>query len=251
MSRFFVPTDNFSENSVQITGTDVRHIKNVLRKQAGDVLTLSDSRGRLCEAEIVSLSDEKIVCRIVSEREDDNEPRVPIVLLQGVPKGDKAELIVQKTVELGINAILPVITERTVVRLDSEADREKKSARWQKIAAEAAKQCGRGVIPEVSVAADFKDAVKSVTFGEYANYLKLIPYENETENTLKAELQREISNGISGIIIFIGPEGGFSQKEVDFCVENGFRPVTLGKRILRTETAGLMTVAAIRYEIGD
>ncbi len=251
MSRFFVPTENFTENSVRITGSDVRHLKNVLRKQAGDVLTLSDSRGRLCEAEIISLNDEKIECRIISEKEDVSEPRVPVVLLQGVPKGDKAELIVQKTVELGVSEIRPVLTERTVVKLDNKVDREKKTARWQKIAAEASKQCGRGSVPTVADVTDFRAAVESLNCGEYAEYLKLIPYENETENTLKAELRREIPNGTGGIIIFIGPEGGFSQKEVDFCVENGFRPVTLGKRILRTETAGLAALAAIRYEIGD
>lgn len=248
MSRFFVSNENISDETLKITGGDVKHIKNVLRKLPGDSLTVCDEDGTIYVAKITGFSEQAVNCDIVEKCAGETEPRVPVILLQGVPKGDKPELIIQKTVELGVSEIWPVVTERTIVRFGNEQDKIKKTERWQKISAEAAKQCGRGIIPEVAKVLDFKEAVEKTKSDEYEGFLKLIPYENEKENTLKNELRKETPKGI---IIFIGPEGGFSQKEVDACIALGFRAVTLGKRILRTETAGLATVAAIRYEMGD
>lgn len=258
MSRFFVPSENISETQIKITGTDVKHIKNVLRAKVGDKLTACDSRDGIYETEIEAILSDIIICKIIATTVCVQEPKVPVILMQGVPKGEKFELIIQKNVELGINEIWPVLTERTIVKFSSDNDKEKKVARLARISEEAAKQCGRGVIPKVAPISDFKAAVKKAC--EYENYLKLIPYENEQDVTLKKVLQENFANGADsvngaeapgGIIIFIGPEGGFAQKEVDLCRENGFTAVTLGKRILRTETAGLAATAAIRYELGD
>lgn len=248
MARFFVPSENITEDRIVITGSDVKHLKNVLRARLREKLTVCDSKGNVFDVEIATIEDDRIICDITGTRKCEQEPKIPVILLQGVPKGDKPELIIQKNVELGINEIRPVITERTIVKFASDADREKKTARFQKISDEAAKQCGRGIIPKVEKIETFKEAVEKTK--EYENWLKLIPYENEQDITLKQVL-RENAGKYEGIFVFIGPEGGFSQKEIDFCINYGFTPVTLGKRILRTETAGFATVAAIRYELGD
>ena len=265
MSRFFVPSRNViyegeTAVSIEIVGTDVNHIKNVLRKCEGDGILLCDSKGLEYDCEIIEISQERIAARVINVSDVNSEPSVPVFLLQGVPKGDKMDFIVQKGVELGLSGVLPVVTERTVVKFGSLQDREKKKTRWQRISLEAAKQCGRGAVPDVLVPEDFSVAVKTAGEGIFANYLKLIPYENETSVTLKEMLLKHKESllsgakggeGLDGILIFIGPEGGFSQKEVDRAGEAGFLSVTLGKRILRTETAGLATVAAIRYELED
>lgn len=249
MSRFFVSSENINNEKAIITGSDVAHLGKVLRKGVGDRVTLCDSKGYVYEAEIDEVTDEHISFCIINKVKSETEPIVPVILVQGVPKGEKAELIIQKTVELGVSEIRPALTEHTVVKLPTAADRAKKAARWQKISEEAAKQCGRGVVPEVTVPDELDNIIKDLSGPAYDGWLKLIPYENEQERTLKEALKNR--GNAPGIVIIIGPEGGFSQKEVKKCCDNGFISVTLGKRILRTETAGLAAIAAIRYEIGD
>jgi len=259
MSRFFVPSDNIiyegdTPVSIDIIGTDVNHIKNVLRMSEGENILLCDSKGVEYMCIISDITQERIAAKIITVNAVSSEPSVPVFLFQGVPKGDKMELIVQKCVELGISGVIPVVTEHTVVKFGTNADREKKQVRWQRISLEAAKQCGRGIVPSVLVPADFDKAVEMASEGAFKDYLKIIPYENEQHVSLRdvlIEKKAEVLGERKGICIFIGPEGGFSKKEVERAVEAGFITVTLGKRILRTETAGLATVAAVRYEFGD
>ena len=258
MSRFFVPSNNIQYEgdtpvSIDIVGTDVNHIKNVLRKSEGENILLCDSKGVEYMCVISEITQERIAAKVIAVNDVSSEPSVPVFLLQGVPKGDKMELIVQKCVELGISGIVPVVTEHTVVKFGSTADREKKQVRWQRISLEAAKQCGRGVVPPVFVPADFDAALTLAEQGMLKDCLKIVPYENEQDVSLRdvlTEKKAELSC-YKGICIFIGPEGGFSKKEIVRAVDAGFITVSLGKRILRTETAGLATVAAIRYEFGD
>ncbi len=244
--RFFVPEGNIDREAGKafITGSDVSHIRTVLRARTGDGVTLCDTAGNLYSCEISEIAKDRITCDVLSCEKCPSEPEIPVILLQGIPKGEKMEFIIQKCVELGVSVIIPVSTERTVVRFDTKQDREKKVARWQKIAGEAAKQSGRGAVPVIGDVTGFKDV-----FGTLGDGLKIIPYENERDRTLKDLLRSELP--VDRIYVFIGPEGGFSLDEVERAVSEGFTPVTLGKRILRTETAGMATLASIRYEIGD
>ena len=244
--RFFVPDANIDRSAGRafITGTDVNHLRTVLRAAVGEELTLCDTAGVVYSCRISGIAKDRIDCEITGSEKCPSEPAVPVILLQGVPKGEKMEFIIQKCVELGISGIVPVMTERTVVRFDTKQDAEKKVARWQKIAAEASKQSGRGIVPFIGNVVKFKDVFRETDGG-----LRIIPYENEHDRTLKALLREKLP--ADKIYVFIGPEGGFSMQEVEACVEEGFTPVTLGNRILRTETAGMATLAAIRYEIGD
>ncbi len=244
--RFFVPDTNIDREAAKafITGSDVSHLRTVLRAEPGDALTLCDTAGTVYSCVIKDISKDCITCGITGSEECPSEPKVPVILLQGVPKGEKMEFIIQKCVELGVNGIIPVVTERTVVKFDTKQDAAKKVARWQKIAAEASKQSGRGIVPFIGDVVKFKDVFNVIDGG-----LRIIPYENEHEKTLKDVLRERLP--ADKIYLFIGPEGGFSMQEVETSVSEGFTPVTLGTRILRTETAGMATLAAIRYEIGD
>ncbi len=259
MARFFVKTDSIvydeTDNplSVEITGSDVRHIKDVLRMNIGDTFFACDSIGNEFLCRISRITSDKVEADIENAARNCCEPRIIVILCQGVAKGDKMDFIIQKTVELGINKIVPVMTEHTVVRYENHKDAEKKQIRWQRIAEEASKQCGRGVVPEVLVPTGLREALLDCID---ESTLLIMPYENETETTLKQVLkenENKLADGgqIKKIAVFIGPEGGISSKEAEFAKQLGFRAVTLGKRILRTETAGLSVVAAIRYEIGD
>lgn len=244
--RFFVPDSNIDRENAKafITGSDVSHLRTVLRAEIGDSLTLCDTAGTVYSCTITEISKDRITCGIGGSEDCPSEPRVPVILLQGVPKGEKMEFIIQKCVELGINGIIPVVTERTVVKFETKQDAAKKVARWQKIAAEASKQSGRGIVPFIGDVVKFRDAFRDIGGG-----LKIIPYENEHETTLKSLLKEGLP--ADKIYVFIGPEGGFSMQEIETAEEEGFAPVTLGNRILRTETAGMAALAAIRYEIGD
>lgn len=271
MSRFFIPSENiyYEETrpvSAAVYGDDVNHIRNVLRMSVGEPLLLCDSRGLLYHCVIAEMTAERILAKVESVTASETERQIPVYLFQGVPKGDKMELIIQKGVELGVNGIFPVLTERTVVKFHSASDMEKKQTRWQRISLEAAKQCGRDAVPEVAMPIPIEKVSAYVTQPMFQNALKLIPYENEQNITLKNILQKyrtafsEAAGESAGeaqnvrfdsICVMIGPEGGFSVGEVKTMTEAGFFPVSLGKRILRTETAGFAAVAAIRYEFED
>lgn len=223
-----------------ISGEDEKHIKTVLRAREGEEITLCDGMGMDYQCRILSL-ERGVLAEIISKMPCETEPKTKITLYQGLPKADKMEWIIQKCVELGVDRIVAVSTERAIVKLDKKEG--KKLERWQKIAEAAAKQSGRGKIPEICQRVlKFSEAVTEAAELDGA----LIPYEKEQERGL-----RQFVRGFSGesVGIFIGPEGGFSEEEIALAEESGVLPVTLGKRILRTETAGMVTTALLLYEL--
>lgn len=245
MHRFFADNDTIGTNSITIHGEDVNHITKVLRLRAGDTIIISDGEKYEYECSIKSQNKKSVVCSIINKREIISEPPLKVHLYQGIPKGTKFDLIIQKCTELGIETIIPVDTERVVVRLRGDNDISNKITRWRRIAEEAAKQSGRGVVPSVSEPLMFKDAIER--FKEYD--LVIMPYEKENTIGLKQILQARYN--INNAAIFIGPEGGFSPGEVCMAEEAGAVAVTLGPRILRTETAGFTCLACLMYEYGD
>ncbi|HAL63217.1 MAG TPA: 16S rRNA (uracil(1498)-N(3))-methyltransferase [Clostridiales bacterium] len=241
MSRFFIPRENISENKIVIKGEDVIHISRVLRLKAGDFLTCCDGKGFDYLAEISNISKSEIVCNITKKEKSDTEPPVKITLIQGIPKASKMDYIIQKNTELGICKIYPCSLNRSI----SKTEKDKKTARWQRIAKEAAQQSGRGVIPEIYDAIDLKDAVGILKGAD----ISFVAYECEENNTLKDVLLS--CENPKTVAFLIGPEGGFDKSEIEFLENNGISVISLGKRILRTETAGEAVLAMIMYEIGD
>ncbi len=244
MYQFFVESDqiNLNDKRVIIRGTDVNHIRNVLRMKAGEELQVSNGQdGKEYHCGILSLEEDKIVCELWFVKEDNVELPVRVYLFQGIPKGDKMELIVQKAVELGVYRIIPVETKRCVVKLD-RGKAESKVRRWQGIAEAAAKQSRRGIIPEILPVMSFRDALDMAVDMD----VRLIPYELAED----MEKTRRMIGGIKkgqDVAVFIGPEGGFEDREVEMAAEKGIQAVTLGRRILRTETAGMTVIAWIGY----
>lgn len=246
MNRFFVDDSGaFSDRSVVITGEDVNHVKNVLRLKENDELIVSDGRGRDYHCRISGITNEEVVADICDICDNFSELSTEITLFQGFPKGDKMELIIQKTVELGVTRIVPVMTKRTVVKLDDKKAK-KKTERYNMIAESAAKQSGRGMIPEVTMPVSFAEAV---SMAEKLD-MNIIPYE-EAEGV---EYSRNIIKSIKGkksLGIFIGPEGGFAREEVEKALDAGASAITLGHRILRTETAGMAVISIIMFELEE
>ena len=241
MPRFFAEPENICGNIITLYSDDAVHISRVLRGKAGDILTVCDGKGNDYTAEITSVSDKSVTLEIKETFVTKSEPSVRITLYQGLPKGDKMETIIQKCVELGVCGIVPVNTERCIVKIDKNKE-NKKMERWRKIAESAAKQSGRGIIPSMGQVVSFENALKEASSMDGA----VIPYELEEKNGLKSFL-----DGFKGesLAVFIGPEGGFSIDEIEKAVKSGVIPVTLGKRILRTETAGMAAVANILFYI--
>ena len=245
MYQFFVEPGQIDvENRrVVIEGGDVNHIKNVLRMKVGEEIAVNNGQdGREYRCGIVSLHEDRIICQLRFIKEDSVELPVKVYLFQGLPKGDKMELVIQKAVELGVHAVIPVAAKRCVVRLDEKKARAK-VLRWQGIAQAAAKQSRRGIIPAVSEVLSFEGAVKLASSMD----VKLIPYELAQDMDKTRQLIESLKPGQSAAV-FIGPEGGFEEQEVELAKEAGIVPVTLGKRILRTETAGLAVMAWIMYQ---
>ena len=246
MNRFFVDDPGaFSDRSVVITGEDVNHVKNVLRLKENDELIVSDGRGRDYHCRISGITNEEVVADICDICDNFSELSTEITLFQGFPKGDKMELIIQKTVELGVTRIVPVMTKRTVVKLDDKKAK-KKTERYNMIAESAAKLSGRGMIPEVTMPVSFAEAV---SMAEKLD-MNIIPYE-EAEGV---EYSRNIIKNIKGkksLGIFIGPEGGFAREEVEKALDAGVSAITLGHRILRTETAGMAVISIIMFELEE
>ena len=251
MSKFFVKTEQINNNDIVIIGDDVNHIINVLRmKKTDKVQICNQDTGDNYNAEIVNYSKNEVECKIISKINETTESNVHIPLFQGIPKFEKMELIIQKNTEVGIKSIVPVIMERTVVKLD-EKIASKKLERWQKIAEIAAKQSMRDIIPQIGNITKLKD-IDTTEFDAV-----LVAYENEEHNMLKTELQkleRKIKSNNSSeqqynIAIVIGPEGGISEKELVMLAEKNAKFVSLGKRILRTETAGVVMAGNIIYEL--
>jgi 16S rRNA (uracil1498-N3)-methyltransferase len=242
MQRFFV--ENIDGDIVEISGSEAHHLKDVLRKKVGDAVFLFDGKGNEYKAEIERITELEIRLKVVSKEQKDIEPKIKINLFQSIPKLKKFDFIVEKSTEIGVSKIIPVISERTIPELSLRA--QAKQSRWQKIAMSASKQCGRTVVPEISPITIFHDAVVSLR-GE-TEAISIIPWECEQKNTLKNILQTFNLNPLT-FNLFIGPEGGFSNTEIERACKCGVIPVTLGKRILRTETAPIVVISNILYEL--
>ena len=244
MHCFYCEANNVSEGQIIITGSDVNHIKNVLRMERGEELMVCDGTGMQYTCQIEEFPAGEVKLSVLKAEKASTELPVRLKLYQGLPKKDKMELIIQKAVELGAVEIIPVMTKRCIVKLEDEKKEAKKIERWQTIAESAAKQSGRGIIPTVSRVMNFREAVNQAS----KEGMSLIPYEMaEGMKTLKEAAEKASKQSV--ISVFIGPEGGFEEAEVDFAKENNVIPVSLGKRILRTETAGFTTLSILMYEI--
>ncbi len=243
MPRFFIDKSAINGNSAVVTGDDARHIRKVLRMREGEALTLCDGCGTDYEAEITALSEDAVTAVIRSAHPNESEPEVQITLYQALPKSGKMEYIIQKCTELGICKIIPCIMERCVVKLNSPSDSAKKTKRYQSVAYAAAKQSQRGVIPVVDEPVAFAEAIEQMKGYD----LSFVPYENEDGTTLKDVLSK--TGGIKTAAFLIGPEGGISEQELATIRNTTFPTVTLGKRILRTETAGEAVLSMMNYEL--
>ena len=241
MHRFFIP--QLYNEEMSITGVDAKHIGKVLRMQPGDKLQIVSDDGVSALAEVTDISESTVTVRCLEVLAESHEPAVKITLAQGLAKGEKMDFIIQKAVELGAYSIVPVAMEHSVVRLDG-AKADKKVERWQKIAEAAAKQSKRDIIPQVQ-------AVQSISQMLANNNCKskIIAYECEDRMSLKTALRE--AGQLDDLLLIIGPEGGISESELNKAREAGAVPVSLGRRILRAETAGLVAMSAIFYETGD
>lgn len=244
MYQFFVEPGqiNVAEKRVTILGSDVNHIRNVLRMKIGEELSVSNGQdGREYRCGILSFGEDRVVCELRFVKEDNVELPSRVYLFQGLPKGDKMELIIQKAVELGVYQIIPVAAKRCVVKLD-EKKAASRLARWQGIAEAAAKQSKRGIVPKVEHVLSFEQAVDRAS----GMQVRLIPYELAEDMEKTRRLLDAVGPG-EDIAVFIGPEGGFDEYEITLAIESGIEAVTLGRRILRTETAGMTVLSWLVY----
>ena len=244
MYRFYVSADQLAEKEVFISGGDVNHIKNVLRLEVGDWIVACDGNGTDYVSRIQSICSDEVVASIEKVQPTGTELPVRITLFQGMPKKDKLELIIQKAVELGACEIVPVMTKRTVVKLSEEKKINKRLERWQSIAYAAAKQCDRGIIPTVHKPVSYEEALAMADQLDY----NVIPYELQTGMEEARKILDQACKQRS-LGIFIGPEGGFEPEEVERAMTRNIHPMTLGKRILRTETAGMALLSILMFQM--
>ena len=240
MAWFFTQHD-IKDNKHIIAGENAKHISKVLRMKIGEEITLVTPDNTQCTCEISDINSDSVIVDILSRKPCENEPDVFVTLYQALPKSDKMDYIIQKCVELGVSRIVPVISARCVSRPDNKS-LKKKQERWQKIALQAGMQSRRGIVPQVCECVSFKEAVKL----SEQNDKNIIFYEMGGESVRKI-----LNEKVKSIGMFIGSEGGFEQSEVDLVVESGGTPATLGKRILRAETAPLAGLSIIMYETGN
>lgn len=249
MQRYFVEKQQFENDKVHILGDDARHIGKVMRGRAGDEIIVCDGQGRIVLVQLESIEQGEVVAAVIEEIAERSEARFRVGIAQSLPKGDKLETVIQKCTEIGAASFVPFLSERTVVQYDSKKE-EKRLQRWSKIAKEAAEQSHRSRIPDVVQPLTYKQLLK--TFGEYD--LVLFCYEKEDGQQLRdivrpfAEERRE---GAANILVVVGPEGGFSEREADEASAAGASLTGLGKRILRAETAGMTALSCILYESGE
>ena len=246
MHRFYVTKEQIHNEQITITGPDVNHIKNVLRMGPGDELIICNGQGKDCYCIIELVSEKNILAKIVSIQDTGTELMANITLFQGLPKKDKMELIIQKAVELGVYEIVPVMTNRVIVKIEDDKKKKKKLERWKAIAESAAKQSRRGIIPKIHPIVSFEKALQlgsSLDFG-------ILPYENEKGIKYTKEVMNQIGQ-YKSIGVYIGPEGGFDESEVIAAQNHGIKPITLGRRILRTETAGLAVLSMMMLSLED
>ena len=247
MPKFFVTSEDIHQEEIKITGKDVNHIKNVLRKKIGEELTICNqdlSTDYLCK--IIRMQEDSIQCHIIKQLDTNSEANIKVSIFQGLPKADKMEWVIQKAVELGVYDITPIEMKRCVVKL-TDKDKIKKLQRWQKIAEVAAKQSGRNRIPPINKIQSIKNICNLCS--DYD--IVIVAYENEKENKLKYELQKlkDLPTEDFKIAVLIGPEGGIDASEIQLLKEKGAKIVTLGNRILRTETVALNVLSVIMYEL--
>ena len=252
MTKFFVNKKQVENETINIIGGDVNHIKNVLRKKEKEKIEIciigNEEKGIDTISEIEKIEENCIKCRILEYKVSETEGKIQVTIFQGLPKSDKMELVIQKSVELGVYEIYPTEMKRCIVKL-KEQEANKKIARWQKISEVAAKQSGRNIIPQIKEKVNIKQVCNLVK-----DYDKLIvAYEEEKENSLKSELKSIKSKDKENIkiAILVGPEGGIDLAEIEELRKAGAVIVTLGKRILRTETVALNVLSNIMYELEE
>lgn len=245
MHQFFAEPSQIGENEIILTGSDVNHIRNVLRMRTGEELLISDGLGSTYHCVLKEINEAEVRAGICWKLGGSTELPSRITLFQGLPKSDKMELIIQKCVELGVFRIVPVETKRTVVKLDAKKE-QNRLKRWAGISESAAKQSGRGLIPEISPVKSFREALSEAAQLDVV----LIPYERAENMSHTRQVLENIRPGQS-VGIFIGPEGGFEKEEAEQAVESGAQAVTLGRRILRTETAGMAVLSMLGYLLED
>lgn len=243
MQHFFVIPEQVGETEIYVTGQDVNHMKNVLRMKIGEQVEISDGNNKKYLCEVSAYEDDQAVLKILETREADTELKSKLYLFQGLPKNDKMELIVQKAVELGAYEVIPVAMKRCVVKLDAKKA-AKKVERWNSISESAAKQAGRSLIPKVSEVVSYQEALEKAKKLDVV----LVPYELAEGMAETKQLLHQIQPRQS-VGIFIGPEGGFEREEVEQAMADGAHPVTLGRRILRTETAGFTMLSILMFEL--
>ncbi len=243
MFRYFCADDNIKNNTVKVIGGDAKHLKTILRAEEGQFISVVTESSEF-KAEIIEIDKDEIMCEIVEKININNESKINITLVQGIPKQTKMETIIQQNVELGVKSFIPLITERTVVKLNDKDREQKKLDRWRKIAKESSKQSKRNIIPTVEEIVTVKELVERLK-NEDAEII--VPYELEDMKILKDVL----SITKQDYYIIIGPEGGFDIKEIEMFKEAGAHIVTLGKRILRTETAGVVASSVVMYACNE
>lgn len=241
MSTFYIKNEQKYEGNILIEGQDAKHIKNVLRYKVGDKIDVCDESGVRYETLLEKFEDDKVLLKIVLKKEFEQESSISITLFQGLPKGEKMDLIVQKATELGVDEIVPVEMERSIVKLDAKSA-QRKVDRWNKIAYEASKQSGRQFVPKVSNVDILKNIIEK--FSKYD--IVVLPYEKENKQNLKQLLAK--NKNVKNVAIVIGPEGGFSDNDLALLNISNVHSVTLGSRILRTETAGIAVLSMLLYE---
>lgn len=249
MPKFFVKQDQIKENIIEIKEEDIKHIKNVLRKEINDEIEIcNQENGDNYKCKIEQINQENIKCRIIEKIENRKESQIYVNIYQGLPKADKMELIIQKSVELGVYRIIPTNMKRCIVKIEAKEE-HKKIERWQKISEVASKQSGRSIIPKINPVIKISEICEKCS--QYDKFI--VAYENEEETTLKQEL-KDIKNGQDKEIkigVLIGPEGGIDSTEIEYLQKNGAKIITLGKRILRTETVALNILSIIMYELDN
>jgi 16S rRNA (uracil1498-N3)-methyltransferase len=243
MARFYVPQPKIERGMLRVEGDEVRHIRKALRLKAGDEVVVFDGAAREYEGTIVKEGSSSVVIMVQNVVSSKSESPLGIALSQSLLKGEKMDYLIQKATELGVNRIIPFFSSRTIPLLE-ESRRLKRHDRWKRIAVEASKQCGRGVVPKIDPLQDFFEMVQTAT----QDSLRLILWEKEGVRL------KEILKGLKEkkkIFFVIGPEGGFTQEEVEHARKEGFIPVNLGRRILRSETSSLCLLSILQYECGD
>lgn len=246
MYHFYVENSNIFEQEIRITGADVKHMKQVLRMKPGEKIIICNGQGKDYYSIIDRIEEQEIIARIEKIRETESELSTKLILFQGIPKKDKMEFVIQKAVELGVYEIVPMLTKRTIVKLEEKKKEQKKIERWSEIAKSAAKQSGRGWIPRITEPLSFREALKKASSLDAA----MVPYEAE-EGIVAAREYVSGLKGLSTVGILIGPEGGFEEEEIALAKQFGIRPITLGKRILRTETAGLAVLSILMFALEE